>query len=307
MQDRSHLLTEQRLVESINLDAMSVQDAVALMNAQDARAVAAVATQQAQIAQAVEMVTHSLGSGGRLIYVGAGTSGRLGVLDAAECPPTFRTDPELVQGIIAGGQAAMFRSQEGAEDRPEDGAAAIDSRSVGAKDVVVGIAAGGTTPFVHGALRHAVELGARTIFLTCVQGISSDPKVDVVIRPLVGPEILTGSTRLKAGTATKLVLNTITTLAMVRLGKVYENLMVDLRATNQKLWDRGARIIGTLTGLDRDAATALLKRADGHVKAAIVMHHKNVDATAAAALLQSTRGRLREALQADHRTGESRA
>ena len=297
MQDRSHLLTEQRLPESMALDAMSTEDAVALTNAQNARAVEVVATERANVALAVEMVANALRSGGRLIYVGAGTSGRLGVLDAAECPPTFRTDPELVQGIIAGGQAAMFKSQEGAEDRAEDGAAAVDLKNVGAKDLVFGIAAGGTTPFVHGALRRAAELEAKTIFLTCVQAGAGEPRVDLVIRPLVGPEVLTGSTRLKAGTATKLVLNTITTLAMVRLGKVYENLMVDLRATNQKLWDRGARIIAMLTGLDRATALDLLRRADGHVKAAIVMHRRSVDLPTATRLLDEHGGRLRETLQ----------
>ena len=181
------------------------------------------------------LVVAAMRRGGRLIYVGAGTSGRLGVLDAAECPPTFRTDPELVQGIIAGGQAAMFQAQEGAEDSAGGGAAAIDERAVGEADVVVGIAAGGTTPFVHGALRRAAERGAGTVFLSCVQPVENEPAVDVVIRPITGPEVVTGSTRLKAGTATKLVLNTISTLAMVQMGKVYENLMVDLRATNQKL------------------------------------------------------------------------
>ena len=296
MQDRSHLLTEQRLPESMSLDAMRVEDAVALMNAQDAVAVAAVAAEQANTARAVELVSTSLRDGGRLIYVGAGTSGRLGVLDAAECPPTFRTDPQLVQGIIAGGDAAMFRAQEGAEDRPEDGAAAIDAKEVRLRDVVIGIAAGGTTPFVHGALRRARECGAKTIFITCVQAAASEPRVDLVIRPLTGPEVLTGSTRLKAGTATKLALNTISTLAMVRLGKVYENLMVDLRATNQKLWDRGARIIAMLTGLDRERALDLLTCADGHVKAAIVMHHRGADLDSARGLLEKCGGSLRAAL-----------
>jgi N-acetylmuramic acid 6-phosphate etherase len=296
MQDRSHLLSEQRLPESMQLDAMPMQDAVALMNAQDARAVEAVGREQANIARAVEIVATALISGGRLLYFGAGTSGRLGVLDASECPPTFRTDPSVVEGIIAGGEAAMFRAQEGAEDRPKDGAAAVDDKKVGPGDVVMGIAAGGTTPFVHGALNRARELGAKTIFLSCVQPVESEPKVDVVIRPLVGPEVLTGSTRLKAGTATKLVLNTITTLAMVRHGKVYENLMVDLRATNQKLWDRGARIVATLTGLDRQAALSLLQRAEGHVKSAIVMHVKKVDLPAARALLERSNDNLRAAL-----------
>jgi N-acetylmuramic acid 6-phosphate etherase len=296
MQDRSHLLTEQRLPESMNLDAMSTEQAVALMNAQDLKAVQAVGAERQNIARAVEIVAEALRQGGRLIYFGAGTSGRLGVLDASECPPTFRTDFETVQGVIAGGEAAMFRAQEGAEDRPEDGAAAVDAKDMGPKDVAMGIAAGGTTPFVHGALRRAAERGAKTIFLSCVQPVPSEPKVDVVIRPLVGPEVLTGSTRLKAGTATKLVLNTITTLAMVRLGKVYGNLMVDLRATNQKLWDRGARIISTLTGLDRDRAMDLLKRADGHVKAAIVMHERSVDLPAARERLERAGGRLRDAI-----------
>jgi N-acetylmuramic acid 6-phosphate etherase len=296
MQDRSHLLTEQRLPESMRLDAMSVEEAVALMNAQDAAAVAAVAAERANLARAVALVAAALREGGRLLYFGAGTSGRLGVLDAAECPPTFRTDPETVQGVIAGGEAAMFRAQEGAEDRVEDGAAAVDVKDVGPRDVVMGIAAGGTTPFVHGALRRAAERGAKTIFLSCVQPVPGEPQVDVAIRPLTGPEVVTGSTRLKAGTATKLVLNTISTLAMVQLGKVYGNLMVDLRATNRKLWDRGARIVATVTGLGREEAMQLLRRADGHVKAAIVMHRRRVDLPEAGHLLAGGGGQLRQAL-----------
>jgi len=291
------LLTELRLAESMELDAMSVEEAVGLMNAQDARAVEAVGREKSNIARAVEIVAESLRTGGRLIYVGAGTSGRLGVLDAAECPPTFRADPEMVQGIIAGGEAAMFRAQEGAEDKAEEGGRVMDEKNVGAKDTVMGIAAGGTTPFVHGALRRARERGAKTVFLSCVQPVEGEAEVDVVIRPLVGPEVLTGSTRLKAGTATKLVLNTITTLAMVRLGKVYGNLMVDLRATNQKLWDRGARIVSTLTGLERAEAMELLKRADGHVKAAVVMNAKKVDLAGAREMLVRAGGRLREAIE----------
>lgn len=273
--DRSHLLTERRLAESMNLDRMPIPEALVLMNAQDAIAVAAVASQSAAVAKAIEIVSAALKSGGRLFYVGAGTSGRLGVLDAAECPPTFGTDPNLIQGIIAGGESAMFRSAEGAEDHAENGAAAITAKNVGAADVVMGIAAGGTTPFVRGALDRARELGAATIFLCCVEQMPDEPQVDLVIRPLTGPEVLTGSTRLKAGTATKLVLNQITTLVMVRMGKVYENLMVDLRATNQKLWDRGARIVGTVTGLGRDESLELLRQANGNVKAAIGLHqHK---------------------------------
>ncbi len=283
----------------MRLDAMSVGEAVDLMNRQDAAAVAAVAAERANVARAVELAVAALSAGGRLIYVGAGTSGRLGVLDAAECPPTFRTDPEMVQGIIAGGEAAMFRAQEGAEDRAEDGAAAVDAKAVGANDVVVGIAAGGTTPYVHGALRRARERGARTVFFSCVQKVPGEPDVDVAIRPLVGPEVVTGSTRLKAGTATKLVLNTISTVTMVRLGKVYENLMVDLRATNTKLWDRGARIVGTLTGLDREQSIELLRRGEGHVKLAAVMHGRGVGIDEARRILAAAGGRLREALKAD--------
>jgi N-acetylmuramic acid 6-phosphate etherase len=296
MNDRSHLLTEQRLPESMRLDVMSIDDAIDLMNREDQKAVQAVALIRPQITRATEIVVAALRQGGRLIYFGAGTSGRLGVLDASECPPTFRVDPSLVQGVIAGGPDAMFRAKEGAEDSPEGGAQAVDEKQVGANDVVMGIAAGGTTPFVHGALRRASELGAKTIFLSCVQAVPNEPPVDVVLRPLVGPEVLTGSTRLKAGTATKLVLNTITTIAMVQMGKVYENLMVDLRASNIKLWDRGARIVSTLTGLDRDHALELLRAADGHVKLAVVMHKRHVSASEAKLLLDKAGGKLREAV-----------
>jgi N-acetylmuramic acid 6-phosphate etherase len=297
MHDRSHLLTELRLPESMNLDAMSVVEAVAMMNAQDAKAVAAVGAVNDSIAAAIKLVVSCLKSGGRLLYFGAGTSGRLGVLDSSECPPTFRTDPEMVQGILAGGLEAMFRAKEGAEDSPEQGAQIVDEKNVGEHDVVMGIAAGGTTPFVHGALRRAAERGGKTIFLSCVQAVHNEPKVDVVIRPLTGPEVVTGSTRLKAGTATKLVLNMITTLSMVQLNKVYENLMVDLRATNIKLWDRGARIIATLTDLPRDQAMELLKNADGHVKVAIVMHKRGISADEARKLLERHGGKMRDAIE----------
>jgi N-acetylmuramic acid 6-phosphate etherase len=285
MTDRSHLLTELRLPESMNLDAMSVQEAVALMNDQDARAVAAVKAEAPNVVKAVTLVADALRAGGRLIYFGAGTSGRLGVLDASECPPTFRTSPEQVQGVIAGGEDAMFRAKEGAEDSAENGAACVDDKFVGANDVVMGIATGGTTPFVHGALNRARERGAKTIFFSCVQPVPNEPPVDVVIRPLTGPEVLTGSTRLKAGTATKLVLNQITTLAMVQLGKVYENLMVDLRATNTKLVDRATRMIATLTGATRKEAADLLQKADGRVKVAAVMYRRKVEAAEAVRLL----------------------
>ncbi len=294
--DRSNLLTEQRLAESLRLDSMSAEEIVELMHAQDRVAVEAVGRVQEAVARGVELIVKAFKSGGRLIYIGAGTSGRLGVLDASECPPTFGSDPQMVQGIIAGGPSAMFQAQEGVEDDSEAGAAALDERNVGPSDVVVGIAAGGTTPFVHGALRRARERGTKTIFLTCVEPFAEEPEVDVVIRPLVGPEVLSGSTRLKAGTATKLVLNMLTTAAMVHLGKCYENLMVDLRASNEKLWDRGARIIATVTGLDRAAALDLLRRAEGHVKPAIVMHRCGLDLPAAQRRLAAHGGRLRDAI-----------
>jgi N-acetylmuramic acid 6-phosphate etherase len=297
MNDRSHLLTELRNPDSMRLDELSIADAVAVMNKHDRVAIEAVEKVRDEVVRAIEMVTAALRKGGRLIYAGAGTSGRLGVLDASECPPTFRASPEQVQGIIAGGKEAMFVAQEGAEDSPEGGAGAMDERNVGANDVVMGIATGGTTPFVHGALRRARERGARTIFLSCVQPVEGEPQVDLVIRPLTGPEVLTGSTRLKAGTATKCVLNQITTLSMVQLGKVYENLMVDLRATNQKLWDRGVRIIAMLTDLPRADAMDLLKRAEGHVKVAIVMHKRGVPREQAIELLRGADGRLRRAVE----------
>lgn len=296
-QDRSNLLTERRLADSMHLDRMSAQEIVDLMHRQDVLAVEAVASQRQAIAAAVELIVQALEKGGRLLYVGAGTSGRLGVLDASECPPTFRTDPSRVQGIIAGGREAMFRSREGAEDDPRAGAAAMSRKRVGPNDAIVGITAGGTTPFVHGALRRAGALGAATIFLSCVQPVPDEPPVDVVIRPLTGPEVVTGSTRLKAGTATKLILNTLSTAAMVRLGKVYENLMVDLAATNDKLRDRAVRIIMTLADLDRTEAEALLRRADGQVKTAMLMHRSGLTVEAARARLEDCGGRLEKALR----------
>lgn len=256
-------------------DAIEIVD---LMNAEDAGVAAAVGTQREQIARAVTLAEQTFREGGRLFYVGAGTSGRLGVLDASECPPTFGTDPAMVQGIIAGGLPALTRAQEGAEDVPEDGAREMDANSVGARDFVVGIAASGTTPYVLAALRRARELGGRTAIVAC----SAPPDealrgVDVAIVPLVGPEVVTGSTRLKAGTATKLVLNTITTGAMIRLGKTFGNLMVDLRATNAKLRDRSERMLMEVCGVSRPDARELLSAADGSVKTAIVMNLLGLD------------------------------
>jgi len=242
------------------------------MNAEDRRVPDAVATERERIAQAIDLVEAAFRSNGRLLYVGAGTSGRLGILDASECPPTFGSDPEMVQGIIAGGPAAVFKAREGAEDRPEDGAHEMDAFDVGPKDVLVGIAASGTTPFVQGALTRAKERGAKTVIIACTPISSAlEAQLDIAILPIVGPEIITGSTRLKAGTATKMVLNMLTTGAMIRIGKTYGNLMVDLRATNDKLRDRSERILMEVCGVSRDDARRLLDMADQSVKVAIVM------------------------------------
>jgi N-acetylmuramic acid 6-phosphate etherase len=293
--DRSHIATEQSNPESAALDQMSVRAAVELLHRQDQRVVDAVGAAREQIVQAVEWVAEAFQHGGRLVYFGAGTSGRLGVLDASECPPTFCSDPALVVGVIAGGDAALRKSLENVEDDAAAGAAKARELRLGPRDVALGIAAGGTTPFVHGALAAARELGARTIFLMCTDPGHVAFKPDLFIAVHVGPEVLTGSTRLKAGTATKMVLNTITTLAMVQIGKTYGNLMVDIDALkNQKLVDRAIRIIGRITGLDRAAAHALLEKAEGKVKRAVVMQRRGVDAAAADRLLDQAKGRLRE-------------
>jgi len=295
--DRSHISTEQFNPASTNLDALAIEDAVALMNAGNAVVVAAVQAQHAAIAKAVRIVADAFAAGGRLIYVGAGTSGRLGVLDAAECPPTFCSDPDMVVGLIAGGDAALRRSIEAVEDDAAAGARAIQDLEVTNADIVLGIAAGGTTPYVHGALIEAKTRNATTLFLICTDPahVHLPAGVPDLFLPIdTGPEILTGSTRLKAGTATKLVLNTITTLAMVQIGKTYGNLMVDIDATkNAKLIDRAARIIMKLTGLDRPAAIALLDKSGGKVKHAIVMHRQQCDVFTADNLLKNSAGKLR--------------
>jgi N-acetylmuramic acid 6-phosphate etherase len=275
---RDRRLTEQRNPSSRRIDELDALGIVDLINAEDRMVAEAVGEEREQIARALELAEAAFRAGGRLVYVGAGTSGRLGVLDAAEMPPTYGTDPAMVRGVIAGGYEALVRAQEGAEDSQAAGAAAMDGIGVGAKDFVLGIATSGTTPYVHGALARARSAGARTGFLLCTYPTAElIAQHDVVIAPLVGPEVITGSTRMKAGTATKLVLNTISTGAMVRLGKVYGNLMVDLQVTCEKLRDRGERILETMLGLERPAASALLERAGGHVKTALVMGRLGVD------------------------------
>lgn len=297
LQERGYLLTEQVNPHSLNLDQLSSVEFVDLFNSEDQKAVAAVAAAKDQLAAAIDCTAECLRQGGRLFYVGAGTSGRLGVLDAAECPPTFCTPPELVQGIIAGGAGALVRSSEDLEDRSEDGEAAIAQRHITQLDVVVGITAGGTTPFVHGALNAARQRGARTIFIACVPASQVNFEADVDIRLLTGPEILAGSTRLKAGTATKLALNILSTGVMVKLGKVYGNRMVDVAVTNQKLRDRALRMLQDLTGLSREAAGFLLERSGKWVKLALLMHWTGLEKDAGHQLLTENQGNLRAAVE----------
>lgn len=288
---RDSRLTEQRNPSSQRIDELDPLGIVDLINAEDRMVAAAVGEERDAIARALELAEAAFRAGGRLVYVGAGTSGRLGVLDAAEMPPTYGTDPEMVRGVIAGGYDALVRAREGAEDSPDDGRAAMDELGVGPDDFVLGIATSGTTPYVHGALARARENGAKTGFLLCTY--PSEELLDahdVVIAPLVGPEVITGSTRMKAGTATKLVLNTITTGAMVRMGKVYGNLMVDLQVTCEKLRDRGERILQEMLGLERAEAARLLERADGHVKTALVMGRLEIDANEARRRLDAVGG-----------------
>ncbi|WP_218080361.1 N-acetylmuramic acid 6-phosphate etherase [Anthocerotibacter panamensis] len=291
-EDRGFLATEHRHPESRHLEQMSPHELVLLMNREDQRVVEAVAQEAGAIAQAIERISERMRSGGRLIYVGAGTSGRLGVLDAAECPPTFCTDPQQVQGVIAGGIGALTRSIEGAEDDPQAGQTAMVALDLQTSDAVLGIASGGTTPYVHGALQEAQGRGALTLFFACVPITQVPARYDVEIRPLVGPEILTGSTRLKCGTATKMVLNTISTGVMAQLGKVYDNFMVDVAVTNRKLHDRAVRMLGQLTGQERPYCEELLVHAKNQVKLALVMHKQHLDVEDAQQWLQMRGGSL---------------
>jgi N-acetylmuramic acid 6-phosphate etherase len=295
-----HRLTEQRNPRSASIDLATPLQIVDLINAEDATVATVVATQRVQIALAIEQVEATLRAGGRLFYVGAGTSGRLGVLDASEMPPTFGTDPEMVQGIIAGGSAALTRSQEGAEDRVESAVEDLEAHAVRTGDFVIGIAASGTTPYVQRALEHARAVGAATALIACSPPDADFARAaDIVILPLTGPEVVTGSTRMKAGTATKLVLNTISTGAMIRLGKTFGNLMVDLRATNDKLRDRSQRILMEACNIDRAQAIELLAAAGGTVKTALVMQLLGLDRAAAEARLASCGGVIRRAVGRD--------
>lgn len=294
--DRGHLLTEQAHPRSEALDTLSTGAMVQLFCENDLEPQRAVAAAAPALSAAIEAIAARLTSGGRLFYLGAGTSGRLGVLDAAECPPTFCTPPELVQGVLAGGAPALLRSSEGLEDLRDAGRQDLQERGFGPADALVGIAAGGTTPYVLGGLEHARSLGALSIAMACVSADQAAMPCDIDIRLLTGPELVTGSTRLKAGTATKMALNILSTGVMVKLGKVHGNRMVDVAVTNSKLEDRALRILGDLAGLDRQSGAALLRAAGGSVKLALLMALTDLDAAAAAQHLASHGPSLRAAL-----------
>ncbi len=293
----SKLATEQRNLLSMDIDAKSTKEILKIINEEDKTVPYAVEKELPYIEQAVEIIVKALKNGGRLLYFGAGTSGRLGVVDAAECPPTFGTPYSLIEGYIAGGKEAMFRAQEGAEDHEENGAKDVLAAKVNNKDVICGIAASRRTPYVIGAVKKAKELGAKTLFVTCNPREQFNIKeVDVAICPYVGPEVIMGSTRMKSGTAQKLVLNMLTTTSMIRMGKVYENMMIDLQMTNKKLVERSKRIVMTITGVPYEEAAEYLKKANGHVKTALVMIKAGVSSEEAKERLNKADGFVRIAI-----------
>jgi len=281
----------------MDIDSKSIKEVLRIINSEDKNVPFAVEKEIPYIKQAVEIIVQAFKNGGRLIYVGAGTSGRLGVLDASECPPTFGTDPEMIQGIIAGGYAALVRAQEGVEDKKEQGAIDLMNINFTAKDVACGIAASRRTPYVVGAIETARAIGAKTIYITCTPREEMNLDVDVAICPVVGPEVIMGSTRMKAGTAQKLVLNMLTTTAMIRLGKVYGNMMVDLQMNSRKLEERSKRTVMTVTGVNYETAEEVLIEAKGHVKTALVMILKRVDLEEAQRRLKLSDGFVRGAIE----------
>ena len=291
------LLTEQRNPASAGIDGRSTAEVLKIINEENQKVAPAVATEIPQIARAVDQIVEAIRNGGRLFYAGAGTSGRLGILDAAECPPTFHVAPEVVQGIIAGGDAALARSTEASEDDPEAGKQDLVNRGVTKRDVLLGIAASGRTPYVLGAVAHARSLGAATVGISCTPDSELARAVDIAITPLTGPEVIAGSTRMKAGTATKLVLNMISTAVMIRLGYVYGNLMVNVEPRNSKLRDRARRIIAEAAAVSLERAGELLAEAGGNVKVAIVMSRLAVDRAGAESRLAAAGGRISEALK----------
>jgi N-acetylmuramic acid 6-phosphate etherase len=292
------LSTEQRNPRSMDIDARSTIEILQIINEDDKLVPLAVEKEIPFIAQAVDKIVEALKRGGRLLYFGAGTSGRLGVVDASECPPTFGTPYGLIEGFMAGGREAMYRAQEGAEDHENNGAADVLKANVSAVDVVCGIAASRRTPYVIGAVKKAKELGATTLFITCTPRETFNiESVDIPICPFVGPEIVMGSTRMKSGTAQKLVLNMLTTASMIRMGKIYENMMIDLQMTNKKLVERSKRIVMTITGLSYEEATEYLEKSDGHVKTALVMIRAGVTAEEAQERLRKSDGFVRAAIE----------
>ena len=284
---------------SLAVDKAAVIDIVDMVINEDKKVIAAVHKERERIAHGIEIISQALKKGGRIIFIGAGTSGRLGVVEASEMPPTFGTSPKIVQAIMAGGQDAVFKAKEGVEDNYEEGARSISRLRLTKKDVVIGVSASGMTQFVRGGLTRARKVGARIIFVTCWPGSELQNFVDLQIAPAVGPEIIAGSTRLKAGTATKMVLNMLTTISMIKVGKTYGNLMVDVRTGSEKLKDRARRIVVTVTGIDYDAADALLKRAKWNVKAAIVMQKASLTLPQALKRLKSSDDQIREAIGED--------
>ncbi|MDV7023915.1 N-acetylmuramic acid 6-phosphate etherase [Atlantibacter subterranea] len=294
--DLSNLITERRNPASNNIDTLSTLEMLTVINNEDRRVPEAITPYLPQIAQLVDRVAQAFAEGGRLIYIGAGTSGRLGILDASECPPTFGTRPEQVVGIIAGGHEAILSAVENVEDNREQGAADLKALNFSAKDVLVGLAASGRTPYVLGAMAWAKSLNASVAVVSCNPQSEMAALADIAITPAVGPEVVTGSTRLKAGTAQKLVLNMITTGAMIRSGKVYSNLMVDVEATNAKLIERQISIVMDATDCDRDTAQAALQQCNRHCKTAIVMVLTGLDAAQAGAVLEQNNGFIRLAL-----------
>jgi N-acetylmuramic acid 6-phosphate etherase len=297
-EELNDLTTEQRNSRSMDIDSSSTLEILKIINKEDKTVPPAVEKELKYITQAVDVIVDAIKNGGRLLYFGAGTSGRLGVLDASECPPTFGTPFGLIEGYIAGGREAMFRAQEGAEDYEENGAKDVLAVKVTSKDVVCGIAASRRTPYVFGAVKKAKELGAKTLYVTTNPRESFNIKeVDIAICPYVGPEVIMGSTRMKSGTAQKLVLNMLTTTAMIRLGKVYENMMIDLQMTNKKLVERSKKIVMIITGVSYEEAEDYLKKADGHVKTALVMIKAGVDAEEAKRRLEKAEGFVRKAIE----------
>lgn len=292
----AQLVTEQNNLESARIDELGTAEMLRIMNAEDARVTGAVQEQIPNIARAIDSIVERLRRGGRLFYIGAGTSGRLGVLDASECPPTFNTPPSLVQGIMAGGVSALYRAGEASEDSPALGRRDLEKKRVGKRDAVVGLTASGRTPYVIGALRYARSRGAFAVAVCCNPAAEVSSVADVTIAPVVGPEVIAGSTRLKAGTAQKLVLNMISTGTMVRLGHVYSNFMVNMHLKNEKLVERGRTILQRLLGIDRQAAARVLRRSGMNLKAAIVMHRLGVKRAQAERLLAAHGDNLREAL-----------